>query len=97
MSDDIKEIKEQLKEIVHTIGYVNTTLVRQEENLKHHIYRTDLAEEAIKEMRKDIAPIKKHVAQIEGVLKLFGMVALFVGIAAGMVKILVFCGFHLPF
>lgn len=94
MSDDLKDIKGQLKEIITSIGHINVTLGKQEENIKHHIYRTDLAEENIKELRKDVAPIKKHVAMIEGVLKFFGLVALFVGIAAGIAKILLFCGFH---
>jgi len=97
MSDDMKEVKDQLKEIQKDLGDIGKTLIRQEENIKHHIYRTDLAEKAIEMLQKDVAPIKKHVTMVEGVLKFFGVVALFVGIAAGIVKILIYCGFNLPF
>lgn len=106
MSDDLREIKDQLKELSQTVGQMNSTLIRQEENIKHHIYRTDLAEENIKalwqfvsnnlkEIRGTIEPLKKHVAMAEGVLKFLGVVSVIVGIAAGIVKILIYCGFHL--
>jgi len=94
MADDLKDIKDQLKEIVTAIGHINVTLGKQEVNIKHHIYRTDLAEENIKLIKLDVEPIKKHVAMVEGVLKFFGVCALFIGMAAGIVKVLMFCGFH---
>lgn len=108
MSEDLKEIKEQLKTVIQAQSQMNETLIRQEENIKHHIYRTDLAEDNLKalwqftmsnlkEIRLSIEPIKKHVAMIEGVLKFLGVVSLVVGIAAGIVKILIYLGINLPF
>jgi hypothetical protein len=68
-------------------------------DLAHHIRRTDLAEESIKLLRQeaaadtaaqanDIKPVKKHVAMMEGALKLLGIVAVVVGIVASVIKIL---------
>lgn len=94
LQNEFHEIKQSLKAIDGRLDDQGKTLVRQEENIKHHIYRTDLAEASIAELRKDVDPLKKHVAMFEWVVKLtvkiFGGAALLAGIIAGVVQILQF-------
>lgn len=88
MSDH--ETKASLNNIDLHLKSIDNTLIRQEESLKHHIYRTDLAEEAIKALQGDLAPIKKHVLALEGVLKFLGAIAILAGMGAGIVQIIEF-------
>jgi iron uptake system EfeUOB component EfeO/EfeM len=73
---------EKLDKIVDDITEIKVTLAKQAEQLEHHIYRTDLAEDHIKALEDKISPIEKHVSQVSGILKFFG----FVGILAGIAK-----------
>lgn len=88
MSD--QDTKASLRNIDTHLKSIDGTLIRQEESLKHHIYRTDLAEEAIKALQGDLAPIKKTVVALEGVLKFLGAIAILAGMGAGVVQIIEF-------
>jgi hypothetical protein len=52
------------------IDDIDKTLVRQEENLKQHMYRTELAEKRLELIEEDIQPIKDHVNSVKTVLNL---------------------------
>ncbi len=93
MANDDKVIKalEKLENKVDIIDNrldsVDKTLVKQEANLGEHMRRTELAEKNISNVRKDIEPVKRHVAYMEGALKGIGIVGILMGIIAGAVKI----------
>lgn len=60
----------------------------QEANLKEHMRRSDNLEAIVSDMKeKDVKPVKKHVAMVEGGLKLLGILGLLVSIIAGTLKI----------
>ncbi len=78
----IKRIAEKQEQIAADIGEIK-------EDLKLHIYRTNLAEENIELLRTTIKPIEAHVQKVEGGFKLLGILSLITSIIAGIVKIFI--------
>lgn len=85
MSND--RIYEMLDKISEDISDLKVTSAKQEENIKEHIRRTELAEENIQMIRDEIQPLKEHVIAINGVLKVIGIISVIVGSAAGIIQI----------
>lgn len=82
MEDErLTRIEEKLDRVVERIGSIDVTLAEQHLSLRHHIKRTDLLEATVK-------PIKSHVDRVDGVVKFLGVVALVLGIAAAISKML---------
>lgn len=59
-----------LEQIRDELSEIKQILARQEESLKLHIYRTELAEENIGMLRDEIRPIKRHVDVVNTVSKI---------------------------
>ena len=89
---------EKQEQMADDIGEIKVILARQEESLRHHIRRTELAEEAITLNRKhlDIAieklnnelkPVHSHVQLINSAFKIIGGISVVVSIVAGLVKV----------
>ena len=61
-------------------------------DVKYHIKRTDLLEESIdldrQQLKKDLAPIKKHVTFVNTTLKIIGALGFIIGLAAGIAQLL---------
>lgn len=81
MTDE--KLHEKIDKIAEDIVDLKVIAVKLEENLKYHILRTDLAEENIKLLRKEIQqkedelrilikPIEKHVQYVDVGLKIAG-------------------------
>lgn len=83
--DKISDHVEIVKESLHRM---DKTLVRQEENLREHMRRTDLNEKSIESVRDDLKPIKRHVNMLEGALKFLGIVSLLLTILTMTMKAL---------
>lgn len=79
--DDKFDLK--LSKVEDRLGSIDKTLVKQEAQLAEHIRRTELLEQEIK-------PIKKHVAYLQAGLKLLGLIALVLGLASTVIKLLGF-------
>lgn len=89
MADEmIKKVYEKQEKMAEDIQDMKLILVRQEENLRIHIYRTELAEENIKLLRQQLMPIEGHVKMVNGVFKFLGVLSLIVGIAVGVINII---------
>jgi hypothetical protein len=58
--------------ILDKLSVIDTTLAAQHETLKEHIRRTELLE-------SDVAPIKRHVNMVEGIVKFITLIALLAG------------------
>jgi len=87
----IEKLIEQLsKDTTEKLHHIDKTLVKQEENLKEHMRRTELAEKRLDSIETDLKPIKKHIVRLDGVVKFLGFIALIVGIGAGIAKIVSF-------
>lgn len=90
----LKKLDDKVEKLDSRLDSVDQTLIKQEGNLEHHIYRTQLAEENIKLVREEVhqtreslEPIKKHVAYMEGALKAVGLIGVLLGILTAVIKI----------
>ena len=98
----MKEIKEQIKNLTKSVDkidkvvdkieenmhLIDKTLVKQEENLKLHMHRTEVSENRLAHVETVLVPINKHVNMVHGAMKLLGIVAILVGIAATISRLL---------
>lgn len=62
-------LEHKIDVIAEKIGSIDVTLAKQHVSLAEHIKRTAILE-------KEIKPIQKHVAMVNGALKLIGIVAI---------------------
>jgi hypothetical protein len=81
-----ERIYEVLDKISDDVSELKVTSAKQEENLKEHIRRTEIAEENLELIREEIQPLKEHVIVINGVLKIVGAVSVIVGSIAGIIR-----------
>jgi len=82
-----QKLDEKLDKIHEKLSSIDVTLVKQNKDLEYHILRTTLAEEHLKILESEIKPIQKHVTQISGVLKFFGLLAVLGGIAKAVIEV----------
>jgi len=89
--DDLKKLLEKMDEKLDKVSTditdIKVVQSAQASDLKHHIFRTDLAERHITALEAGIKPIEKHVSQLNGVLKLLGIIGIFAGIAKAGIEI----------
>ena len=85
-----KILEEFAKETTSKLHDIDKTIVKQEENLKEHMRRTEVAERRLDNIETDLKPIKIHIARLDGVTKFLGLIALLVGIGVGLTKFLSF-------
>lgn len=86
MSDDrLNRIEGKVDKIVEHVSSIDVTLAKQHESLKDHIRRSDLLEQKL-------IPVEKHVAMMQGALKLIGLMATLAGIAAAVIEMLKYLG-----
>jgi hypothetical protein len=82
-----ERLYEILDKISEDISALKITTAKQEENIKEHIRRTEIAEESLGMLRQEIEPLKQHVIAINGVLKAIGVISVVIGSAAGFFEI----------
>ena len=98
---DLKYLFEKLEVIEQRLDNMNETLIRQEENIAHHIRRSDNLEQYLqiienemktetKEVLSKIAPLQKHVDMVNGGLKLIGIISILIGCGVGIVQMIEF-------
>ena len=85
---DIDRIYESLDKIDSELTELRIISAKQEENIKEHIRRTELAEENLTLLRQEIEPLKQHVIVINGILRVIGVVSVIIGSAAGIFEII---------
>lgn len=92
--DFLNRMYERQEKMAEDINDIKTILSRQEEQLKLHIYRTDLAEQNIEmlrtEFKTEITPVKTHTQFVNALMKLVGGIAIIVGLIAGIVELIKF-------
>lgn len=86
MNDE--RIFQSLDKISEDISDLKVVVGKQEENIKEHMRRTEIAEENLALIREEIEPLKNHIVVINGVLKIVGIVAIIIGAAASVFKII---------
>jgi uncharacterized protein (UPF0335 family) len=81
MKDELLNITRKVDKIDEKLNSIDTHLAVYNEQLKIHIKRTELLE-------SDVEPIKKHVIQVSGSLKLLGLLATVLAIYATIKQII---------
>lgn len=79
---------ELLDKISEDVSDLKVTVAKQEENIKEHIRRTELAEENLDLIRKEMLPLKEHVVTINGVLKSLGIISVVIGSGVSFFQII---------
>lgn len=88
MEFNTDRIYSTLDKIQEDVSELKITSAKQEENLKEHIRRTELAEENLSLLRSEVEPIKQHVSMMNGVLKIVGLTSVIIGTIAGIFQII---------
>jgi HJR/Mrr/RecB family endonuclease len=86
MREQLDKIEEKVDRIESKISSIDVTLAKQAKDLEHHIYRTELAEENLELIRKEMIPVKKHVALMDASLKVIGAISSAVMFISGVYK-----------
>lgn len=84
----MSEIGEKLDRVIEAIHRIDVTLARQEENLREHMRRTEIAEKSIETLRAEVKPVQQHVLRVEGIIKALTVSGVVVGIVTGLIKVM---------
>lgn len=74
LTEKIDKVQEDISEIKADIAAMKVIQSVNTDSLKEHMRRTELAEESIELVRKDMEPIKNHVLLVNYTLMLIGAV-----------------------
>lgn len=87
MDDNFEKIESKIDRLDERLDCIDKTLVRQEENLRQHMYRTELLEDSVQMLRDEFKPVKDSVAQAKGALKLIGILGVIAAIISAVLRI----------
>jgi hypothetical protein len=83
-----EKVDSQYGDLDKRLDNIEKVMIAQEINLKDHMKRSDHLEELVQTIQDtELKPLHKHVAQVEGVFKFLGLIALLITIASGIVKL----------
>lgn len=67
---------------------IEKVMISQEINLQAHMKRSDNLEALVNNIKeKELEPLNKHVAAVEGIVKFIGVLSLIVGIVTGVASV----------
>jgi hypothetical protein len=95
MSDSLLKLMDaKLDKIQEAIVEIKVAQAKQEANLEantkqleEHMHRSDLLEESQEVLYEEVANIKLHKAQMDGVLKFLGIASTIVSVVLGLFKL----------
>jgi len=79
LNDNVKELKEKVSNIETSINNIDKTLAINTESLKEHMRRSELNEEALELMRREMKPIEDHVIKVNFITKIISFLVPFAG------------------
>lgn len=85
--DLLEIVFDKQEHIANELAEIKVITAKQEENLRHHMYRTQIAEENIELLRGEMKPVQDHVRIVEASLKILGLISLIVGLITGVIEI----------
>lgn len=83
----IEDIDEKTDRIDARLTNIEKVLIIQEENLKTHMYRTELAEKSIERLYNQLTPVTVHVTQMEAAIKILGVASVVAGVTVAVLRI----------
>ena len=81
MKEILNRIEAKVDKLDENMTTMDKTLVKQEANLAEHMRRTELLEIQHAQIESELEPVKNHVNQIKGVLKLLSFILPIIGSA----------------
>ena len=78
MDDKFQRLENKLDTLGDKLADIDKTLTRNTVSLEDHVRRTNLLEEKL-------APVEKHVAMIQGIVKFIALMGVLLGIAKAVV------------
>ncbi len=86
--EELNKIHNKLDVLDTRLDSIDRTLVGQHEQLKHHIKRTDQGETRLNHIENMMTQVVlKHINQVDGALKLLGVLSLLSGFVVGALKL----------
>ena len=85
--DFLDKVYNKQEVISMDVNEIKVVLGKQEENLRLHMYRTELAEQNIELLREQVTPIEKHVYLMHAILKVVGGLVVFTTLIISILKI----------
>lgn len=81
-------IEKNHEETDYRLDNIEKVMLIQENNLEKHMQRSEHLENIVETLQqKDLKPIMKHVAMVEGALKLLGILGILVSIFGAVIKL----------
>lgn len=85
--NELEKINDKLDKMSEMMSEIQVSQARTEVSIVEHIRRTDLLEENMELIKKDMAPVKEHVAKVNLVAKIVaGVLGAAVTIGAALIK-----------
>lgn len=69
----MEEISKRFDKVDERLIAIQTLQAVHGEQLKEHMRRSDLLEKRIEQVDKELKPVEKHVAMMQGALKFIGL------------------------
>jgi hypothetical protein len=69
-----ERLEEKIDKVVEDIGEIKTILARNTSSLEYHIHRTDLLEDNVSMLRKELKPVEDHVKMVRWSFYLLGTI-----------------------
>ena len=83
----LERLYEKVEQVAQDQSEMKVTLAGQAVQLENHVKRTQLAEENIEILRKDLKPVESHVNMVNGALKFIGILASLAAIVKIVIEI----------
>lgn len=80
----MEEISKKLDKMDERLDNIQTLQAVHTEQLKEHMRRSDLLEKRIEQVDQELKPVEKHVAMVNGALKLVGIIGTLAAIALAL-------------
>lgn len=74
MKEILNRIEQKVEKLDDRLDSVDKTLVKQEANLAEHMRRTEILEQQHMHIESELEPVKNHVNQVKGVIKLLSFI-----------------------
>jgi hypothetical protein len=86
----LERLEQNLDDVKSDLGEIKVVQAEQAADLKHHIFRTDLAEARIEMLQSEINPLSKAYERCKGVFIAVGIISSGLGLIFTAVKAIEF-------
>lgn len=85
----LEKIDTKLDKVDERLNSIDVTLVKQNADLEHHIYRTSIAEKRLDILQSQVEPLSKFQERVNTVFRIVGIVCTGIGMIIGAAKVVV--------